>query len=150
MASQLARFLPGWVLLIRFKKLKNVQFTTKAVSNMKDQVKKKTYSVILKCIDDSTHFDRFLRFVQAAPQPLPFLADDRELLDLERFCTNPSKPGILSIDTTYNCGELYVTPTTYRHQSFWRREQASIQCYSGRRSSISIEVRKPSVISQAP
>ena len=115
-ASQLARFLPGWVLLIRFKKLKNVQFTTKAVSNMKDQVKKKTYSVILKCIDDSTHFDRFLRFVQVAPQPLPFLADDRELLDLERFCTNPSKPGILSIDTTYNCGEFYVTPTTYRHQ----------------------------------
>lgn len=78
--------------------------------------KDELYSVILKCIDDSTHFHRFLRFVQGAPQPLAFLADDSQLLDLERFCTNPSRPGILSIDTTYNRGEFYVTPTTYRHQ----------------------------------
>ena len=78
--------------------------------------KDELYSVILKCIDDSTNSNRFLQFVQGAPQPLAFLADDRQLLDLERFCTNPSKPGILSIDTTYNCGEFYVTPTTYRHQ----------------------------------
>ncbi|CAH3171111.1 unnamed protein product [Porites lobata] len=48
--------------------------------------------------------------------PLAFISDDRQLLDLERFCTNPCKPGILSVDTTYNCGEFYVTPTTYRHQ----------------------------------
>ena len=74
--------------------------------------------MILKCIDKSTHFDRFLRFVQREPQPLAIaiFVDDRQLLDLERFCTNPSKPGILSMDTTYNCGEFYVTPTTYRHQ----------------------------------
>ena len=78
--------------------------------------KDKLDSVILKCIDDSTHRNRFLRFVQGAPQPLAFLSDDRQLLDLERFCTNPSKPGILSVDTTYNCGEFYLTPTTYRHQ----------------------------------
>lgn len=72
--------------------------------------------MILKCIDDSKHPNRFLRFVQGAPQPLAFLSDDRQLLDLERFCTNPSKPGILSVDTTYNCGEFYITPTTYWHQ----------------------------------
>ena len=65
---------------------------------------------------DSTSPNRFLRFVQGAPQALAFLSDVRQLLDLERFCTNPSKPGILRIDTTYNCGEFYVTPTTYRHQ----------------------------------
>ena len=54
--------------------------------------KDELYSVILKCIDDSTHSHRFLRFVQGAPQPLAFLADDSQLLDLERFCTNPSRP----------------------------------------------------------
>ncbi|CAH3026406.1 unnamed protein product, partial [Porites evermanni] len=54
--------------------------------------KDKLYSVILKCIDDSKHPNRFLRFVQGAPQPLAFLSDDRQLLDSERFCTNPSKP----------------------------------------------------------
>ena len=74
------------------------------------------YSVIFNCIEDSTHSDRFLRFVQGAPQPLAFLADDLQLLDLERFCTNPSKPGILSINTTYNCGEFYVKPTTCQHK----------------------------------
>ena len=42
-AFQLARFLPGRVRLIRFKNLKNVQFTTKAVSNLQDQVKKKNF-----------------------------------------------------------------------------------------------------------
>ena len=57
-----------------------------------------------------------MQFVQGAPHPLAFLADDRQLNDLDRFCTNPSRPGILSVDTTYNCGEFYVTPTTYRHQ----------------------------------
>ena len=62
--------------------------------------KDELYSVTLKCIEDSTHSDRFLRFVQGAPQPLAFLADDLQLLNLERFCTNPSKPGILSINTT--------------------------------------------------
>ena len=75
--------------------------------------KDELYSVILKYIEDSTHSDRFLRFVQGAPQPLAFLVDDLQLLDLERFCTNPSKPGILSINTTYNCWEFYVKPTTY-------------------------------------
>ena len=78
--------------------------------------KDELYSVILKCIDDSPHPNRFLRFVEGAPQPLAFLSDDHQLLDLERFCTNPSKPGILSVDTTYNCGEFYVTPTTCQHQ----------------------------------
>ena len=45
--------------------------------------KEELYSVILKCIDDTMHLDRFLRFVQGASQPLAFLADDSQLLDLE-------------------------------------------------------------------
>lgn len=45
--------------------------------------KDELYSVILKCIEDSTHSHRFLRFVQGVPQPLAFLADDHQLLDLE-------------------------------------------------------------------
>lgn len=81
-------------------------------SGQKDEL----YSVIVKCVEDSTNPDRFIQFVQGAPQPLAFLADARQLNHVERFCTNPGKPGILRIDTTYNCGEFYVTPTTYRHQ----------------------------------
>ena len=42
-AFQLGRFLPGRIRLIMFKNLKNVQFTTKAVSNMQDQVNKTNF-----------------------------------------------------------------------------------------------------------
>lgn len=86
--------------------------TSTARSGQKDEL----YSVIVKCIEDSSNPDRFIQFVQGAPQPLAFLADARQLNDVERFCTNSRKPGILSIDTTYNSGEFYVTPTTYRHR----------------------------------
>jgi len=73
---------------------------------------------MLKCVEDKTgnKGSRFLQFGQGAPQPLAFLADERQLKEVERFCTNPSDPGILGVDTTYNCGEFYVTPTTYRHR----------------------------------
>ena len=102
--------------------------TVKQVQKIKERLDQKsctTYSlarkdelfaVILKCVDESKNKnERFLQFVQGAPQPLAFLSDDRQLHDLERFCTNLHQPGVLSVDTTYNCGEFYVTPTTYRH-----------------------------------
>jgi len=44
-----------------------------------------------------------------------FLADDRQLADLGRFCTNPQRFGVLGVDTVFNCGNFYATPTTYPH-----------------------------------
>ena len=70
--------------------------------------KDELFAIMLKCVVDKT-------FVQGASQPLAFLADERQLKEVQRFCTNPSDPAILSVDTTYNCGAFYVTPTTYRH-----------------------------------
>ena len=34
---------------------------------------------------------------------------------MERFLTNNNEFGILTVDTTYNLGEFYVTPLTYPH-----------------------------------
>ena len=99
----------------QIEKLKGRQTQTHS-SATKSAKKDELYSVIVKCVEDSTNPERFIQFVQGAPQPLAFLADARQQNDVERFCTNPGKPGILSIDTAYNCGEFYVTPTTYRHQ----------------------------------
>ena len=80
--------------------------------------KDELFAIMLKCVEDKTGTkgSRFLQFVQGASQPLAFLADERQLKEVERFCTNPSEPAILSVDTTYNCGAFYVTPTTYRHK----------------------------------
>lgn len=44
-----------------------------------------------------------------------FLPDDRQLDDLQRLCTNPQHFGVLGVDTVFNCGNFYVTPTTYPH-----------------------------------
>ena len=80
--------------------------------------KDELFAIMLQCVEDKTGTkgSRFLQFVQGAAQPLAFLADERQLKEVERFCTNPSEPAILSVDPTYNCGAFYVTPTTYRHK----------------------------------
>ncbi|KAL9977367.1 hypothetical protein ACROYT_G014759 [Oculina patagonica] len=96
----------------KLKGRSTVNQTSMARSGQKDEL----YSVIVKCIEDSSNPDRFIQFVQGASQPLAFLADARQLSAVERFCTNSRKPVILSIDTTYNCREFYVTPTMYQHQ----------------------------------
>lgn len=66
-------------------------------------------AVMLKCVEDKLDIkerSRFIRYVQGAPQPLTFLADERQLNEVACFCTNPSDPAILSEDTTYNCGQF--------------------------------------------
>lgn len=44
-----------------------------------------------------------------------FLPDDRQLDDLQRLCTNPQHFGVLGVDTVFNCGNFYATPTTHPH-----------------------------------
>ena len=58
----------------------------------------------------------FVRDTRPCPEPAFVLARDRQLDDLERFCTNPSEFSVLSIDLTFNLGDFDVTPTTYYHQ----------------------------------
>ena len=37
-----------------------------------------------------------------------------QLNDVSRFTTKPGSFTVLTADTTYNLGDLYVTPTTYQ------------------------------------
>jgi hypothetical protein len=57
----------------------------------------------------------FVRDVKAAPSPQGILFFDWQLNDMVRFLTNNQRFGILTADTTFNLGEFYVTPTSYRH-----------------------------------
>ena len=73
------------------------------------------YSVMLQCKLAQGTSDAFVRDVKAAPDPLCVMFFDWQLCDLVRFLTDPMHFSILTADTTYNLGDFYVTPTTYKH-----------------------------------
>ena len=52
----------------------------------------------------------FVRDVTCAPEPMAVIATDQQLLDLERFCTNPYDFCVLGIDPTFKLGDFSVTP----------------------------------------
>ena len=57
----------------------------------------------------------FVRKVDNSSDPCVVLASNQQLLDVERFCTNPAKVSVLGVDATFNFGRFYLTLTTYRH-----------------------------------
>ena len=85
-------------------------FTRKDISNR---------DPLLECADlaksQQEKGDKFLRDVGAAPEFTLFVATDRQLQEVEKFCTYNGNFSILGVDTTFNIGRYYVTLTTYRH-----------------------------------
>ena len=66
---------------------------------------------------EASQLKPFIRRVQVTPEPSCFVASDRQLNDLVRFCTTQFLPAsVLCIDTTFNIGNFFVTPTTYKHK----------------------------------
>ena len=59
--------------------------------------------------------DAFVHDVKAAPDPQCVLFFDWQLNDLVHFLTDSRQFSVLTADTTYNLGQFYVTPITYRH-----------------------------------
>ena len=59
----------------------------------------------------------FYKTCQVTPEPSCIVASDRQLNDLVRFCTTQFLPAsVLCIDTTFNIGNFFVTPTTYKQK----------------------------------
>ena len=58
---------------------------------------------------------KFVRAVNAAPEPAVVCATDQQLLDLTRFCTTAFEFCPLTVDATFCLGEFDVTLITYRH-----------------------------------
>ena len=57
----------------------------------------------------------FLREVRTAPELSTFLANDRQLQDIEKFCKSKLNGVALGIDPTYNICNYYVTICTYKN-----------------------------------
>ena len=74
------------------------------------------YDLTLKSKHEEESGKVYIRHLQVAPSPACVLASDRQVQDVKRFCANTTNQfSILSIDTTFNIGDFYLTPTTYRH-----------------------------------
>ena len=58
---------------------------------------------------------KFVRAVNAAPEPAVMVSTDRQLQDLARFCTNTFEFSPLTTDPTFNLGDFDVTIIIYRH-----------------------------------
>ena len=73
------------------------------------------YSVMLRCKLCEGKEDSFVRDVKAAPNPKCVLFTDWQLSECERFTTDPRERSIITVDTTYNLGNFYVTPIVHEH-----------------------------------
>ena len=70
----------------------------------------------MKCKEQAKNVDlAFVRKVECAPEPVIYLMNDKQLEDIERFCTNEVKFGVFQIDSTFNLAEFSVTTAQYEH-----------------------------------
>ena len=72
-------------------------------------------TLLLKCNEQAKSDDAFLREVGAAPETLAFFANNWQLNDIKRFCTDEENCSILGTDMTFNVGAYFVTVTVYWH-----------------------------------
>ena len=70
----------------------------------------------MKCKEQAKNVElAFVRKVDCAPEPVIYLMNEKQLEDIEKFCTNELKFGVFQIDSTFNLGEFSVTTTQYEH-----------------------------------
>jgi hypothetical protein len=55
--------------------------------------------------------DILIRELPLFPEPTVFLATQHQLIDIERFCTNPEKFCTLGVDATFQIATFYFTFT---------------------------------------
>ena len=65
----------------------NLSWQKKTTAVEKDEL----FAVIKQCKEDEKSDKPFLRYVQGAPYPMCFLANDRQMRDIVKCCTNPAE-----------------------------------------------------------
>lgn len=58
---------------------------------------------------------KFIRRISLYPEPVVVLATESQLDDLVRFCTAKDAYTVMFKDTTFNCGNFFVTPISYKN-----------------------------------
>lgn len=67
------------------------------------------YSIMLECKLAQGKGEMFVQNVKAAPEPQSVLFYDWQANDLVHFFTNNSNFSVLTVDTTFNLGDFFVT-----------------------------------------
>ena len=58
---------------------------------------------------------KYSQDIKTYPEPGIMLANDRQVNGLARFCCDPFKFCVLTVDPTFCLGDFDVTPTSYHH-----------------------------------
>ena len=103
------------------KQIKNMR------SSVKEQEKKeqgipvheakrdKLHSIMIMAAEEESNGEEaFLHGITAWPEPMCIIGFPYQFHDVSRFCSGPLQYYPLGIDTTFNLGEFYVTPTAYK------------------------------------
>ena len=83
--------------------------------NKEKEAKDELFAVIEQCKEDQKQANKFIRRIEAAPELQILTGYDHQFKDVVRFCCDPANFSIFGVDTTFGCGDFYVTPTTYKH-----------------------------------
>ncbi len=115
----------------------NLPRNRKQVTNVRQQSYSKApnqdllYAVMEMCLKAKSGEERFVRSVQAAPEPMAVLALDQQLIDLERFCTDEDEFCVAGFDPTFNCGKFAVTVMVYKNLLIQNCRDGSIPTFLG-------------------
>ena len=90
----------------------------KQVKNVRQSLKKKGDIDQFSSLLDLSANNPSVRNLQWTPTPRVVFCTDEQLNDIIEECCNIDSQSILSIDTTYNIRDFYVTSTTYQSSKF--------------------------------
>ena len=78
--------------------------------------KDEIYAVMLRAAAEEEEGEEpFIHSIASWPEPMCILGFQYQFHDITRFCSDPSNHCLLTIDKTFNLGNFYVTPTSYRN-----------------------------------
>ena len=78
-------------------------------------IKDRLYSVLIMAVEEqSKEEEKYIHGVTAWPEAMCIVGLPYQFHDISRFCSNSLQFHPLGIDTTFNLGEFYVTPTAYK------------------------------------
>lgn len=93
----------------------NMKYTA---SDKKNCMPKKDdlYAVILQAANEQDQGEEpFIHSITSWPEPMCILGLKYQFHDIASFCCSPSLSHHLTADTTFNIGNFYVTPLSYRY-----------------------------------
>ena len=90
----------------------------KQVMNVRSVITSKTKEDEFSSLLSMAKTDQTVHNLQWTPAPRVIFSTDDQVKDIIEECCNLNTTSILSIDTTFNVGDFYVTSTTYQSSKF--------------------------------